>query len=140
MQQVVKAILRQLFLTPATNKFPTKYAPLSTIKFLERVKSGQAIMVPPIAVPPNFRGKVFLSRNKCIGCQLCVRVCPTKAMEFLPKEKKVKHFVARCCFCSQCVEICPVDALNMTNEFLLSNFNKFAPELVITDSEKPAEP
>lgn len=129
---VVSTILKQLFLKSATNKFPTKYAPTSTIEFLEKVKTGELELTPPITVPPKFRGKMSYGREKCTGCRLCVRICPTKAIEFIAEEKKVKIFVSRCCFCAQCVEICPVDALAMTDEFLLSNYDKYADELLVT--------
>jgi len=132
MMQVVKTILKQLFLNAATNKFPAKYAPASTLQFLDKVTKGELKMIPPIAVPPKFRGKISLNRERCTGCQLCIKVCPTKAIEFLPENKKVKVFIARCCFCSQCVEICPVDALAMTDEFLLSSYDKYADELIVT--------
>ncbi len=130
--EIVKVLLKQLFQTPATNKFPTKYAPKSTIQFLDRIKKGELKLTPPIAVPPKFRGKISYNREKCTGCQLCIKVCPTKAIEFIPEEKKVKIFVARCCFCAQCNDICPVDALSMTDEFMLSSYDKYADELVVT--------
>ncbi|HUV45583.1 MAG TPA: 4Fe-4S binding protein [Dehalococcoidia bacterium] len=130
--EIVKVLLRQLLQTPATNKFPAKYAPKSTIKFLDRIKRGELKLIPPIAVPPRFRGKISYNREKCTGCQLCLKVCPTKAIEFIPEEKKVKIFVARCCFCAQCNDICPVDALSMTDEFMLSSYDKYSDELVVT--------
>jgi len=132
MFEAAKTILKQLFLNPATNKFPAKYAPVSTIRFLDKVTKGKLKLIPPIPVPPNFRGKIALNREKCTGCQLCIKVCPTKAIEFIPEEKKVKIFIARCCFCAQCTDICPPKALSMTDEFLLSNFDKYADELVVT--------
>jgi electron transport complex protein RnfB len=91
-------------------------------------------MVPPVAVPPNFRGKIAYDRENCIGCELCYKICPTQAIEWLPEEKKIKVFVSRCCFCAQCVDICPVNTLAMTDEFLLANYNKYADELIVTDS------
>jgi formate hydrogenlyase subunit 6/NADH:ubiquinone oxidoreductase subunit I len=130
--KMVKVLLRQLFLTPATNKFPAKYAPKSVIDFLNKVQKDKRLLTPPIAVPPRFRGKISYDRDKCIGCQLCIRICPTRAIEFIPEEKKVKIFVARCCFCAQCNDICPVDALSMTDEFMLSSYDKYADELVVT--------
>ncbi len=128
---IVKIILKQLFLTPATNKFPAKYAPPSTIQFLDKIKKGKLQMTPPIPVPPDFRGKLTYHRDKCTGCRLCTKICPTKAIEFIPEEKKVKVFISRCCFCAQCTEICPVGALTMTDEFLLSNYDKYADELIV---------
>jgi len=132
--EIVKILLKQLVQTPATNKFPAKYAPASTIKFLNMVAKGKMEMIPPVPVPPGFRGKIAYDRENCIGCQLCYKICPTKAIEWLPEEKKVKVFISRCCFCAQCVDICPVNTLAMTEEFLLSNDDKYADELVIVDS------
>jgi len=128
---IVGIILKQLFLKPATNKFPAKYAPASTIQFLDKVTKGELKLIPPIPVPPQFRGKIAYDREKCSGCKLCVRICPTRAIEFIPEEKKVKIFISRCCFCAQCVEICPVDALAMTDEFLLSTYDKYADDLIV---------
>jgi formate hydrogenlyase subunit 6/NADH:ubiquinone oxidoreductase subunit I len=138
MFEAARTILKQLFLNQATNKFPAKYAPASTLQFLDKVTKGELKMIPPIPVPSNFRGKIAYYRDKCIGCGLCVPICPTKAIEYVSedvpkKERKIKVFISRCCFCSQCVEICPVDALAMTSEFLLSNFDKYADELVVTE-------
>jgi len=128
---IVGIILKQLFLKPATNKFPAKYAPASTIQFLDKVTKGELKLIPPIPVPPQFRGKIAYDREKCSGCKLCVKICPTRAIEFIPEEKKVKIFISRCCFCAQCVEICPVDALAMTDEFLLSTYDKYADDLIL---------
>ena len=131
---IVKVLLKQLVQTPATNKFPAKYAPASTIQFLDMVAKGELEMIPPVPVPPGFRGKIAYDRENCTGCQQCYKVCPTRAIEWLPEEKKIKVFISRCCFCAQCVDVCPVNTLAMTEEFLLSNDDKYADELVVVDS------
>ena len=147
MFEAAKTILKQLFLNPATNKFPAKYAPASTLQFLNSVTKGEVQMIPPVPVPSKFRGKIALNKEGCTGCRLCIGICPTKAIEFIPEEKKVKIFVSRCCFCAQCVDICPPGVISMTDEFLLANSDKYADELVVVDSgeiqgsvrkEKPA--
>jgi len=130
--KMVKVLLKQLLLTPATNKFPAKYAPKSVIQFLNKVQRGRKLLIPPIEVPPRFRGKISYNRDKCTGCQLCLKICPTKAIEFIPEEKKIKIFVSRCCFCAQCNDICPTGALSMTDEFMLSSYDKYAETLVVT--------
>jgi len=134
MWEAAKTVLRQLFQKPATNIFPAKYAPTSTLSFLDMVARQEVKLHPPIEVPPRFRGKIAYDRGNCIGCQQCYKICPTKAIEWLPEEKKVKVFVSRCCFCAQCVDICPVYTLAMTEEFLLATYDKDAEGLVIIDS------
>ena len=134
MFEAARTILKQLFLSPATNKFPAKYAPASTIRFLDSVAKGELQMIAPVTVPSGFRGKIAYDRENCSGCQQCYKVCPTQAIEWLPEEKKIKVFVSRCCFCAQCVEVCPVNTLAMTEEFLLSSYDKFSDELVVVDS------
>jgi len=130
--KMVGVLLKQLFQKPATNLFPAKYAPDSTIDFLDGVGRGKLAMVPPVKVPHRFRGKLIYDRDRCWGCKECLRVCPTKAIEWQYDEKKIKLYMARCCFCAQCTEICPGGVLHMGDEFLLSNYNKYAPELVVS--------
>jgi len=134
MWEAAITILKQLFRKPATNIFPAKYAPESTLSFLDSVAKQEVKLHPPVIVPPKFRGKIAYDRENCVGCQQCYKICPTKAIEWLPEEKKVKLFISRCCFCAQCVDVCAVNALAMTEEFLLANYDKYAGELVIIDS------
>jgi formate hydrogenlyase subunit 6/NADH:ubiquinone oxidoreductase subunit I len=134
MWEAAKTILRQLFQKPATNIFPAKYAPESILFFLDMVARQEVKLHPPITVPPKFRGKIAYDRENCTGCQQCYKICPTKAIEWLPEEKKIKIFVSRCCFCAQCVDVCPANTLAMTDEFLLASYDKYADELVVVDS------
>ncbi len=121
---MVKELLVQLFKKPATNKFPVKYAPKSITGLLEKVEKGQAKLNEPVPVPEGFRGRLSYDRKKCIMCKQCIKVCPAAALEVDEKNNRIKHFVSRCTFCAQCVDICPTKALSMTNEFLLSAYDK----------------
>jgi len=134
MFEAAKTILKQLFREPATNIFPAKYAPGSTLAFLDKVARQEVKLHPPVAIPPGFRGKIVYDRENCTGCQQCYKVCPTQAIEWLPEEKKIRVVISRCCFCAQCVDVCPVNTLAMTEEFLLASYDKYADELVIIDS------
>ncbi len=120
---VAKELLKQLFKKPETNPFPTKFTPKNVTKLLEKVGKGNAKINPPVETPAGFRGRMSYERDKCIKCHQCIKVCPTGALE-IDKDGKIKHHVARCCFCSQCVDICPVKCLHMTDEFLISSYDK----------------
>lgn len=128
---ILKTLVAQLLSRPATNRFPAKYMPKSVSKFLARVQKGQAQVHPPVPVPPKFRGKIAYDREKCIGCQLCIRVCPAKVIAFKPEVKKIRMHVARCTFCAQCVDACPVGALTLSPEFLLASTDRLSSELIV---------
>ncbi|HDN50770.1 MAG TPA: 4Fe-4S dicluster domain-containing protein [Thermoplasmatales archaeon] len=126
-------LLKQMFTKPFTNLFPAKYAPKNVGKYLQDVQAGKATLISPVPVadPETFRGKIVYDREKCTGCKMCIKVCPSKAIEFKEEEKKIRIYIGRCIFCSQCNDACPVDALHMSEEFLLADTNKVADHLVV---------
>ncbi|MBC7098200.1 4Fe-4S binding protein [Candidatus Bipolaricaulota bacterium] len=128
---ILKTLFSQLLTRPVTNRFPIKYMPKSVTGLLKKVEEGEAKIHPPVPVPEKFRGKLTYDREKCIGCQLCIRVCPASVIKFKPEEKKIRIHVARCTFCSQCVDACPVGALSMSEEFLLADYDRFSGNLVV---------
>jgi formate hydrogenlyase subunit 6/NADH:ubiquinone oxidoreductase subunit I len=126
-------MMKHLFKKPPTNLFPTKYAPKSASAFLQAVQDGKATLIPPVAIPDpeTYRGKITYEREKCIGCKMCIKVCPAKAIEFKEEEKKIRIYIGRCIFCSQCNDVCPVSCLHMSNEYLLADVDKVSPNLVV---------
>ena len=135
-------IFRQLLDRPFTNPFPVKYAPRNMHAALEAIKSGKVKINPPVPVPDDYRGKIAYDRDACIGCKMCIKVCPASAIEYVPSPDgkprggKVKFYMARCTFCALCTEICPKDAIAMTTEFLMADADKYSDSLVIIDSGK----
>jgi len=83
----------------------------------------------PYEVPKpseRYRGRPMLHMDRCIGCGVCVYVCPNKALTLVTVDgKKYPQFNAgRCCFCSLCADHCPRAALTMTYEYELSSYTK----------------
>jgi formate hydrogenlyase subunit 6/NADH:ubiquinone oxidoreductase subunit I len=73
------------------------------------------------AAPENLRGKLIWDPEKCTGCQLCIKDCPSNGIELLVVDKVNKKFVMRynidrCTFCAQCVESCRSGCIEMSDE------------------------
>jgi Membrane bound hydrogenase subunit mbhN len=128
---MIREILSQVFRTPATNPFPSRFLPPSVTEFLKKVGAGEATINPPVATPPHFRGKIVYDRDGCIGCNLCIRVCPAHAIEFIPETKRIRIYITQCVFCSQCNDICPKGVLTMSPEFLLGTENRYAESQIV---------
>ncbi|MDD2195921.1 MAG: [Fe-Fe] hydrogenase large subunit C-terminal domain-containing protein [Bacteroidales bacterium] len=55
---------------------------------------------------------ISISKEKCINCYACVRVCPVKAIEVKPGTSHATILPNRCIGCGSCLTICPVDAIS----------------------------
>ena len=92
-------VVRSLFKKPSTELYPFKKMP----------------------APSRLRGKLFWDPTKCTGCQLCVKDCPSNAIELIVLDKVSRRFVMRyhadrCTYCAQCVLNCRFKCLHMSNE------------------------
>ncbi|MBE9108971.1 NAD(P)H-quinone oxidoreductase subunit I [Nodosilinea sp. LEGE 07298] len=81
----------------------------------------------------RFRGRIHFEFDKCIACEVCVRVCPINLpvvdWEFdkATKKKDLKHYsidFGVCIFCGNCVEYCPTNCLSMTEEYELAAYDR----------------
>jgi NAD(P)H-quinone oxidoreductase subunit I len=81
----------------------------------------------------RFRGRIHFEFDKCISCEVCVRVCPINlpvvdwTFNKAIKKKELKHYsidFGVCIFCGNCVEYCPTNCLSMTEEYELSTYDR----------------
>jgi len=81
----------------------------------------------------RYRGRIHFEFDKCIACEVCVRVCPINLpvvdWEFKKeiKKKELKHYsidFGVCIFCGNCVEYCPTNCLSMTEEYELATYDR----------------
>lgn len=100
---------------------------------------------PETGLTKEFRGRHILNPEKCVGCGLCAKVCPNKAIEMIERntadnsKKRVARLpqidYSKCCFCGLCVDVCPSAALQMTNSSIMVAMNKdellFPPERLV---------
>jgi NAD(P)H-quinone oxidoreductase subunit I len=81
----------------------------------------------------RFRGRIHFEFDKCIACEVCVRVCPINlpvvdwTFNKAIKKKELKHYsidFGVCIFCGNCVEYCPTNCLSMTEEYELASYDR----------------
>src|SRR6266568_1010794 len=97
-----------------------------------------------VELPLAYRGQHSIDWFKCIGCELCAKVCPNECIYFefyevgstseylnpsraqLDEMKKIVRRpavdIGHCLFCGNCMEYCPTDAWNFTQEFELADY------------------
>jgi len=99
-----KTLLDSVFRKPATERYPEVKAKM----------------------PEHFRGQIRFLASNCIGCRICMRDCPSDAIEI--RKVGEKRFEAvfdlgRCIYCAQCVDSCPKSALETTDRFELAELD-----------------
>lgn len=116
-------VLRNLFAKKATCNYPFEKA----------------------VVDARYRGRIAFDSATCIGCKMCVRVCPSKAIEIVLSaeqpaapapsaegaaaatvKKKFDCLMSldRCIYCAQCVDTCPKRSLSSTQDFELAHTDR----------------
>lgn len=128
---LVKDLLARLFKRPLTNPFPAAHLPPSVSGLLDEVAAGRAQLNPTVPVPDGARFCLGYDPALCIGCQLCTKVCPAHAIEFLKEKRKVRVYLGQCVSCGQCVDVCAKKALAMNGNFLKSDTDRFSSALVL---------
>jgi hypothetical protein len=58
-----------------------------------------------------------IDRTKCIGCELCVRLCPNHALGMIGETPIVVE-PDLCNYSGVCQEICPTEAISLTYEIV----------------------
>jgi formate hydrogenlyase subunit 6/NADH:ubiquinone oxidoreductase subunit I len=101
---IAKKVVEQAFGKPATEKYP--------------------FVKPQLA--DNFRGQPVFDFSSCIGCGLCSRDCPAKAIEIVTVDgkKRPQLNLSKCVFCYQCAESCPKKAIKNTCNYELATTDK----------------
>ena len=57
--------------------------------------------------------KIEVDKDKCIGCEECVNICPVDVYE-MKDEKSVSVNAEECIGCESCVEVCEQEAITVT--------------------------
>ncbi|MHB8603634.1 MAG: 4Fe-4S dicluster domain-containing protein [Thermoplasmatota archaeon] len=84
-------------------------------------------------VPENWRGRIKLYLDLCVGCTTCSMVCPNAScqmeyIEYAHAKNKRQIYprvdIVSCIYCGLCEETCPTDAIRLEKEFKLSEYDR----------------
>ena len=102
---MIESVLASLFKKPATTRYPfEKYT-----------------------MPARFRGKPVFHSEKCTGCKLCIRDCPSQAITITKvgeKQYEASIDLGKCVYCGQCADTCPRCVIEITTEFELARLER----------------
>ena len=101
---MLKSAIKSTFSKPVTTRYPDQKPQL----------------------PEKYRGQPVFDFNACIGCSLCSRDCPTKAIEMVKVagRRRPQVNLSKCVFCYQCAETCPKKAINYSCQYELATTDK----------------
>ena len=62
--------------------------------------------------------RAVIDINKCIGCEMCYKICPDACIEMITisDKKRAKINYDYCKGCGLCAHECPVKAIHMESE------------------------
>jgi formate hydrogenlyase subunit 6/NADH:ubiquinone oxidoreductase subunit I len=103
--KMIKEVLRGIFKKPATNMYPAE----------------------KLEMPDKFRGKLKFYPERCVGCKLCMRDCPTNAIiinKVGENKFECQIDLGKCIYCAQCVDVCMKKALESTRDVELASLER----------------
>ena len=73
--------------------------------------------MPLVFIPEtqSFGKEILFYRERCLGCNKCLEVCPEKAIFISPEGQRILAR-SRCTVCGECTEVCHGQALRIVGE------------------------
>lgn len=86
---------------------------------VQRGKEYRGALRPIRFLAPFLEKKPVVRKEKCIGCGICVQVCPVEGKAVaLGADKKAAYDYSKCIKCYCCQEMCPESAIDVRKSLL----------------------
>jgi ferredoxin len=66
--------------------------------------------------------RIEVRADGCRGCEICVKLCPTKVLAVGPDRKATVEAPADCIACLSCTYACPSGAIRQADYHVVKNF------------------
>lgn len=98
-------------------------------------RTGSSILTKPATcsypyvmpkLPSDSRGQLNFDVTLCVGCGLCSKDCPSKAIEMVEfnGKKRPQFRLDKCIFCYQCAGSCKKEAIKSSTFFEMATTDK----------------
>jgi len=75
----------------------------------------------------SFMSEKDIDLDSCTNCQMCYRICPTKALSSDYKSSKIDFDAGLCIKCTACHDVCEPNSITLRETFKIENF--FEPKI-----------
>ena len=89
--------------------------------------------------PQNYHGRLLVDAELCVGCGICERICPARALElerYINENEQraytLHYDFSQCAFCGLCVDNCPHSAITFKNAFVRAIASKEEAQIELT--------
>jgi len=83
-----------------------------------------------IRIPNYFKeehirfGWLEFALEKCTGCKMCAKICPSCTLEVVNKKVKMVDDLPQCIACGDCMAICPENVIHIHRPMKLNYYYK----------------
>ena len=94
---------------------------------LTATRATVAYPLAPRPAEPEYRGRIVVNTDRCLGCGGCADVCPSRCIlvtDLSPFWRVISRNLERCIMCGRCRTACSCGAITIEPDYELSTPNR----------------